>query len=162
MDRDCWLDLTAHGAAPGHPTSRFRNSGSLISPNRTVGGTVTGAGKRLKQHDPSIRVYAAEPEYGDLVYGLRNLDEGYVPEVLDQSVLDSRIKVNSRKALAMTRRLAAEEGIFAGVSTGASLVVAVRVCKRLPEGGWKYLSTGAYAPGDSDEIAERISGTLWA
>jgi cysteine synthase len=137
-----------------------------------TGGTVTGVGKRLKRHDPAIRIYAAEPEYGDLVYGLRNLDEGYVPEVLDQSVLDSRIKVNSRKALAMTRRLAAEEGIFAGVSTGASLVVAVRVCRRLPEGsdvvalspdgGWKYLSTGAYAPGDTDEIAERISGTLWA
>lgn len=137
-----------------------------------TGGTVTGAGKRLKQHDPSIRVYAAEPEYGDLVYGLRNLDEGYVPEVLDVDVLDSRIKVDSRKALAWTRRLAAEEGIFAGVSTGASLAVAVRVCKRLPEGskvvalspdgGWKYLSTGAYAPGETDDVAEAISGTLWA
>lgn len=137
-----------------------------------TGGTVTGAGKRLKQHDPSIRVYAAEPEYGDLVYGLRNLDEGYVPEVLDVDVLDSRIKVDSRKALAWTRRLAAEEGIFAGVSTGASLAVAVRICKRLPQGskvvalspdgGWKYLSTGAYAPGDTDDVAEAISGTLWA
>ena len=137
-----------------------------------TGGTVTGAGKRLKQHDPSIRVYAAEPEYGDLVYGLRNLDEGYVPEVLDVDVLDSRIKVDSRKALAWTRRLAAEEGIFAGVSTGASLAVAVRICKRLPEGskvvalspdgGWKYLSTGAYAPGETDDVAEAISGTLWA
>jgi [CysO sulfur-carrier protein]-thiocarboxylate-dependent cysteine synthase len=137
-----------------------------------TGGTVTGAGRRLKEHDPAIKVYAAEPEYGDLVYGLRNLDEGYVPEVLDQSILDSRIKVDSRKALGWTRRLAEEEGIFAGVSTGASLAVAVRVCKRLPEGsrivalspdgGWKYLSTGAYAPGDVDEIAERISGTLWA
>ena len=137
-----------------------------------TGGTVTGAGKRLKQHDPSIRVYAAEPEYGDLVYGLRNLDEGYVPEVLDTSVLDSRIKVDSHKALTWTRRLAAEEGIFAGVSTGASLAVAVRVCRRLPEGskvvalspdgGWKYLSTGAYAPGDTDEIAASIKDTLWA
>lgn len=137
-----------------------------------TGGTVTGAGRRLKRHDPSIKVFAAEPEYGDLVYGLRNLDEGYVPEVLDTSVLDSRIKVDSRKALAWTRRLAEEEGIFAGVSTGASLAVAVRVCKRLPEGskivalspdgGWKYLSTGAYAPGDVDEIADRIAGTLWA
>jgi [CysO sulfur-carrier protein]-thiocarboxylate-dependent cysteine synthase len=137
-----------------------------------TGGTVTGAGKRLKRWDPAIKVYAAEPEYGDLVYGLRNLDEGYVPEVLDQSVLDSRIKVDSLKALRWTRRLAEEEGIFAGVSTGASLAVAVRVCGRLPEGskivalspdgGWKYLSTGAYAPGDVEEIATRISGTLWA
>ncbi len=137
-----------------------------------TGGTVTGAGRRLKRWDPAIKVYAAEPEYGDLVYGLRNLDEGYVPEVLDQSVLDGRIKVDSRRALDWTRRLAQEEGIFAGVSTGASLAVAVRVCGRLPEGsrivalspdgGWKYLSTGAYAPGDTDAIAERISGTLWA
>jgi [CysO sulfur-carrier protein]-thiocarboxylate-dependent cysteine synthase len=137
-----------------------------------TGGTVTGVGRRLKQYDPSIKVYAAEPEYGDLVYGLRNLDEGYVPEVLDQDVLDSRIKVNSLNALTWTRRLAEEEGIFAGVSTGASLAVAVRVCQRLPEGssvvalspdgGWKYLSTGAYARGDVKEIAEKISGTLWA
>jgi [CysO sulfur-carrier protein]-thiocarboxylate-dependent cysteine synthase len=137
-----------------------------------TGGTVTGAGRRLKRWNPGVKVYAAEPEYGDLVYGLRNLDEGYVPEVLDQSVLDSRIKVNSRRALEWTRRLAQEEGIFAGVSTGASLAVAARVCGRLPEGskvvalspdgGWKYLSTGAYAPGDVATIAERISGVLWA
>jgi cysteine synthase B len=137
-----------------------------------TGGTVTGAGRRLKLWNPQVKVYAAEPEYGDLVYGLRNLDEGYVPEVLDESVLDGRIKVNSLKALQATRELAEVEGIFAGVSTGASLNVAVRVCKRLPEGskivalspdgGWKYLSTGAYAPGDVREIATRISGTLWA
>lgn len=137
-----------------------------------TGGTVTGVGKRLKRHDPSIKVFAAEPEYGDLVYGLRNLDEGYVPEVLDADVLDSRIKVDSRRALAWTRRLAAEEGIFAGVSTGASLAVADRICSRLPtgsdivalspDGGWKYLSTGAYAPGDADDLAETLSGTLWA
>jgi [CysO sulfur-carrier protein]-thiocarboxylate-dependent cysteine synthase len=137
-----------------------------------TGGTVTGAGKRLKQWNPEVKVFAAEPEYGDLVYGLRNLDEGYVPEVLDQSVLDSRIKVNSLKALQATRDLAEYEGIFAGVSTGASIVVAQRVCARLPEGskivalspdgGWKYLSTGAYAPGEVKEIATAISGTLWA
>ncbi len=137
-----------------------------------TGGTVTGVGRRLKAWNPDVRIYAAEPEYGDLVYGLRNLDEGYVPEVLDQSVLDGRIKVDSLKALQATRELAEVEGIFAGVSTGASLAVAQRVCARLPEGskvvalspdgGWKYLSTGAYAPGDVREIATAISGTLWA
>ena len=137
-----------------------------------TGGTVTGVGKRLKRWNPDVRVYAAEPEYGDLVYGLRNLDEGYVPEVLDLTVLDGRIKVDSLRALEMTRRLAEVEGVFAGVSTGASLAVAVRVCERLPrgskvvafspDGGWKYLSTGAYAPGDLEAIAARISGTLWA
>ena len=137
-----------------------------------TGGTVTGVGKRLKRWNPDVKVYAAEPEYGDLVYGLRNLDEGYVPEVLDLTVLDGRIKVDSLKALEVTRRLAEVEGVFAGVSTGASLAVALRVCERLPrgskvvafspDGGWKYLSTGAYAPGDLEEIAARISGTLWA
>ncbi len=137
-----------------------------------TGGSVTGVGRRLKRWNPEVKVYAAEPEYGDLVYGLRNLDEGYVPEVLDLEVLDSRIKVDSRKALGATRQLAEAEGIFAGVSTGASLVVAQRVAPRLPEGaqivamspdgGWKYLSTGAYAPGDLDELATSISGTLWA
>jgi [CysO sulfur-carrier protein]-thiocarboxylate-dependent cysteine synthase len=137
-----------------------------------TGGTVTGVGKRLKRWNPAIRIYAAEPEYGDLVYGLRNLDEGYVPEVLDLDVLDGRIKIDSLKALTMTRRLVEEEGIFAGVSTGASVAVAVRVASRLPhgakivafspDGGWKYLSTGAYSPGDVKVIASRISGTLWA
>ena len=137
-----------------------------------TGGSVTGVGRRLKRWTPEVKVFAAEPEYGDLVYGLRNLDEGYVPEVLDLTVLDSRIKVDSRKALGATRELADVEGIFAGVSTGASLVVAQRICRRLPEGskvvamspdgGWKYLSTGAYAAGDLDRIATEISGTLWA
>jgi cysteine synthase B len=137
-----------------------------------TGGSVTGVGRRLKRWNPDVRIYAAEPEYGDLVYGLRNLDEGYVPEVLDLNVLDGRIKVDSRKALGATRELADREGIFAGISTGASITVAQRICKRLPEGsdvvamspdgGWKYLSTGAYAPGDLDEIATSISETLWA
>ncbi len=137
-----------------------------------TGGTVTGVGRRLKSWNPDVKIYAAEPEYGDLVYGLRNLDEGYVPEVLDVDVLDGRIKVDSLRALEWTRRLVEDEGIFAGVSTGASLAVAARVCERLPEGsdvvalspdgGWKYLSTGAYAPGDVREIATEISGTLWA
>jgi [CysO sulfur-carrier protein]-thiocarboxylate-dependent cysteine synthase len=139
-----------------------------------TGGTLTGVGWRLKEYDPAIKVFAAEPEYGELVYGLRNIDEGFVPPVLDTSVLDGRIKVNSLRALIATRDLAAEEGIFAGVSTGAALSVALRVCtpRRLPhgskvvvvsaDGGWKYLSTGAYAPGDVEKIAESIQNTLWA
>ncbi len=137
-----------------------------------TGGTVTGVGRRLKEWDPAVRVYAAEPEYGDLVYGLRNLDEGYVPEVLDETVLDGRIKIDSLKALTATRALVREEGIFAGISTGAAIAVAVRVAERLedgarivvhsPDGGWKYLSTGAYAPGDVTEIAGRLAETIWA
>jgi len=139
-----------------------------------TGGTLTGVGRRLKEHDPAIKVFAAEPEYGDLVYGLRNIDEGFIPPVLDQTVLDSRIKVDSLKALGATRDLVRREGIFAGVSTGAALHVAIRVCEtgRVPEGskvvvlspdgGWKYLSTGAYASGDLEAIAEKLQNTLWA
>ena len=147
--------------------------GALVAGLGT-GGTLTGVGRRFKEHDPAIKVFAAEPEYGDQVYGLRNIDEGFVPPVLDTSVLDGRIKVDSVKALQATRDLAAAEGIFAGVSTGAALAVALRVCdpRRLaegskvvvvsPDGGFKYLSTGAYAPGDVADIAAGLSQTLWA
>jgi cysteine synthase len=139
-----------------------------------TGGTLTGVGRRLKEHNPAVRVFAAEPEYGDLVYGLRNIDEGFIPPVLDQTVLDGRIKIDTLNSLAATRDVAAQEGLFVGVSTGAALAVALRVCtpKRLPEGskvvvispdgGWKYLSTGAYGSGDVAEIAARLQDTLWA
>jgi [CysO sulfur-carrier protein]-thiocarboxylate-dependent cysteine synthase len=139
-----------------------------------TGGTLTGAGRRLKEHDPAIKVFAAEPEYGELVYGLRNLDEGFVPPVLDEGVLDGRVKVDSLRALALTRDLVAKEGVFAGPSTGAALHVALRVCtpRRLPrgsrivvvspDGGHKYLSTGAYDPGDLERVAESLRNTVWA
>lgn len=139
-----------------------------------TGGTLTGVGQRLREHNPAIKIIAAEPEYGDLVYGLRNIDEGFIPPVFDEGVLDGRIKVDSLKALAATRELLATEGIFAGPSTGAALHIARRVCtpRRLaegskvvvlsPDGGWKYLSTGAYDPGELSVIAERLQNTLWA
>lgn len=139
-----------------------------------TGGTLTGVGRRLKEYHPGAKVFAAEPEYGDLVYGLRNLEEGFIPPVLDESVLDGRIKVDSRNALIATRELVHQEGVFVGPSTGAALHVARRVCAphRLPAGakvvvispddGWKYVSTGAYDPGDVDKIAERLQNTLWA
>ncbi len=167
---------------PANPAAHYETTGPEIIADLPdvdafvaclgTGGTITGVGQRLKQWNPTVRVFAAEPEYGELVYGLRNLDEGYVPEVLDENVLDGRIKVNTLQAVRFTRELVRTEGIFAGVSTGAALAVAVRVCQRLPEGtkvvvlspdgGWKYLSTGAYAPGDVEVIAERLSRTIWA
>jgi [CysO sulfur-carrier protein]-thiocarboxylate-dependent cysteine synthase len=115
-------------------------------------------------------VVAAEPEYGDLVYGLRNLDEGFVPPIFDERVLDRRIKVGSHDALFRTRQLAAAEGVFAGISTGAILHVALRVAERAdradivvlaPDGGWKYLSTGAYGA-DPDAAEAGLRGQLWA
>jgi cysteine synthase B len=147
--------------------------GALVSGLGT-GGTLTGVGRRLKEHNPDIKVFAAEPEYGDLVYGLRNLDEGFVPPVFDPSLLDARIKVDSQRALEATRALAQNAGVFAGVSTGAALAVAQRMCapERLAEGtkvvvisadgGWKYLSTGAFDAGDPTKLAEDLAATVWA
>ena len=135
-----------------------------------TGGTLMGCGRRLREHNPDVQIVAAEPEYGELVYGLRNLDEGYIPPIIDLDVLNRRIKVGTRDALLRTRQLVDQEGIFAGISSGAVLHVALRVAEKiesgtivllLPDGGWKYLSTGAYS-GDFEEAVSRLEGTLWA
>ena len=102
--------------------------------------------------------------------GLRNLEEGFIPPIIDVSVLDKKIKVSTRQALATTRELLEKEAIFAGISSGAALAIAIRFAKDadvrnvvvlLPDGGWKYLSTGAYT-GDFEEAATRLEGILWA
>jgi [CysO sulfur-carrier protein]-thiocarboxylate-dependent cysteine synthase len=134
-----------------------------------TGGTLTGAGRRLKEHSPGVKVIAAEPELGELVYGLRSLDEGFIPPVLDESVLDGRFLVSSEDALRATRELAEREGVFAGISSGAVLHVARRIAADLEEadmvclladGGWKYLSTEAWAE-DVERAAKKVSETLW-
>ncbi len=133
-------------------------------------GTLMGVGRYLKEQDAGIQIVAAEPEYGDLVYGLRNLDEGFVPPIFDETLLDRRIKVNSHDALRRTRELAAAEGIFAGISSGAILHVALRLAEQAEQadvvllvcdGGWKYLSTGAYGA-DPDAAEAGLRGQLWA
>jgi cysteine synthase B len=135
-----------------------------------TGGTLMGCGRRIREQNPSAQIVAAEPEYGELVYGLRNLDEGFIPEIIDLSVLTRRIKVGTEDALRRTRQLVEQEGIFAGISSGAALHVAVRVAEKLssgtivvllPDGGWKYLSTGAYG-GDFEAAVKRLEGMLWA
>jgi len=135
-----------------------------------TGGTLMGCGRRIREHNSSAQIVAAEPEYGELVYGLRNLDEGFIPEVIDLSVLTRRIKVGTEDALRRTRQLVEQEGIFAGISSGAALHVALRVAEKmttgtivvlLPDGGWKYLSTGAYG-GDFESAVKRLEGMLWA
>ncbi|MFA5891235.1 MAG: cysteine synthase family protein [Actinomycetota bacterium] len=135
-----------------------------------TGGTLMGCGRRIKEHNPQAKIIAAEPEYGELVYGLRNLDEGFIPPVIDVSLLDGRIKVGTRDALRATRELVQKEGIFAGISSGAALHVAQRVAGRmesgtvvvlLPDGGWKYLSTGAYDL-EYDEAVAKLEGMIWA
>jgi cysteine synthase len=137
-----------------------------------TGGTLTGVGRRLKEHDPSIEVYAAEPELGELVYGLRSLDEGYVPPIFDADILDGRIKVRARESIMWTRALLEREGIFAGISAGAVIWVAQRVGERLArrgggdcvcllaDGGWKYLSTEAWVQ-DIDTAETRVEDVLW-
>jgi [CysO sulfur-carrier protein]-thiocarboxylate-dependent cysteine synthase len=134
-----------------------------------TGGSLTGAGRRLKEHNSEVKVIAAEPELGELVYGLRSLDEGFIPPVLDESVLDRKFLVSSADALHATRELTQKEGIFAGISSGAVLHVARRVTAEieagdvvclLPDGGWKYLSTHAWSP-DLDLAEKSVEETLW-
>jgi cysteine synthase B len=133
-----------------------------------TGGTLTGVGRALKAARPSVRIVAAEPLPGELVQGLRSLDEGFVPPVLDASVLDDRYLVGNRDAVIGVRRLLGEEGIFAGLSSGAAVAVAVRVARDLPsgnvvvllaDGGWKYLSTDLWRR-DLDELEDELEGSL--
>jgi cysteine synthase B len=137
-------------------------------------GTLMGVGRFLRERVPDVAIVAAEPRYGELVYGLRNIDEGFVPELYDESVLTARYSVTSEAALRRTRELLAAEGIFAGISTGCALHAALGMAAKavsagkradiafvVADGGWKYLSTGAY-DGTLDEAEKRLEGQLWA
>jgi cysteine synthase B len=137
-------------------------------------GTLMGAGRFFREHKPEVRIVAAEPRYGELVYGLRNLDEGFVPELYDESLIDSRFSIGPRDAVRRVRELIAAEGVFAGISTGAILHAALQQAKRsadagesadiafvVADGGWKYLSTGAYE-GTLEQAEDRLDGQIWA
>jgi [CysO sulfur-carrier protein]-thiocarboxylate-dependent cysteine synthase len=137
-------------------------------------GTLMGVGRFLRERVPDVKVVAAEPRYGELVYGLRNIDEGFIPELYDESVLTTRFSVASREALRRTRELLELEGIFAGISTGGALHAAIGMAAKavkageradivfvVADGGWKYLSTGAYG-GTLEEAEARLEGQLWA
>jgi cysteine synthase len=137
-------------------------------------GTLMGAGRYLREHNPAVQIVAAEPRYGELVYGLRNVDEGFVPELYDPSVLTTRFSVSSADALRRTRELVAAEGIFAGISAGCALHAGLALAHKaeangkqadivvlIADGGWKYLSTGAYS-GTLEEAERSLDGQLWA
>jgi cysteine synthase len=133
-----------------------------------TGGTLTGVGRFLKRERPGVRIIAAEPLPGEQVQGLRSLDEGFVPPVLDASVLDDRYLVGNRDAVLGVRRLMREERIFAGLSSGAALHVALRAAAEMEEGsivvlladgGFKYLSTGIYDR-DIDDLDEELERSL--
>jgi [CysO sulfur-carrier protein]-thiocarboxylate-dependent cysteine synthase len=137
-------------------------------------GTLMGVGRYLREKVPGVSIVAAEPRYGELVYGLRNLDEGFIPELYDESVLTARYSVGPRDAIRRTRELLAAEGIFGGISTGAVLHAALAVARKavaagtradiafiVADGGWKYLSTGAYS-GSLEKAEAHLNGQLWA
>ena len=164
---------------PANPLAHYEGTGAEILrdlPEIThfvagmgTGGTLTGTGRRLHEHDLEIQVIAAEPELGDLVYGLRSLDEGFVPPIFDPGEVNRKFLVNSADSLRATRELTAREGIFAGISSGAVVHVAQRIASEiergdivclLPDGGWKYLSTEAWA--EDVETAEKgVAESLW-
>jgi cysteine synthase len=134
-----------------------------------TGGTLTGVGRALHAHDASVRIVAAEPELGDLVYGLRSLDEGFIPPIFDPAEVNRKFLVRSADALRATRELTSREGIFAGISSGAVVHVAQRIAAELDEGhivcvladgGWKYLSTEAWAD-DLATAEKKVSESLW-
>ena len=134
-----------------------------------TGGTLMGNGRRLKEElGDAVKIVAAEPMQGEPVQGLRSLDDGFIPPIIDLEMLDRKIFVTNRDAILWTRRLLDEEGIFAGVSSGAIARVAVRIANELDEGnvvflvaddGWKYLSSGIYTR-PVDEI-ENLESTVW-
>src|SRR5579859_4089945 len=133
-----------------------------------TGGTLTGTGRRLKKDKPGVQIVAAEPHPGEGVQGLRSLDEGFIPPVLDPSVLDRKILVTSDDSLLLTRRLAEQEGVFAGISSGAVLHAALRVARDLDraemvclfaDAGWKYLSLGVWSnslQAAQDTVREKV------
>jgi cysteine synthase B len=164
---------------PANPRAHYETTGPEILrdvPDVDVfvaglgtGGTLTGVGHFLKEHRPDVKVVACAPHPGDLVQGLRSLDEGFIPAVLDESVLDGKIVVDSRNSFAATKELTQAEGIFAGISSGAVLRTAQRVAARLDRGnvvllladsGWKYLSTSLWSK-EYEELGDEIEAKVW-
>lgn len=137
-------------------------------------GTLMGVGRYLRERLPDVQIVAAEPRYGELLYGLRNLDEGFVPELYDPAVITRRFSVGAADAVRRTRELLHTEGLFAGISTGAILHASMTIAEQeakagraadialiVCDGGWKYLSTGAYE-GSVEEAAAKLEDQLWA
>jgi [CysO sulfur-carrier protein]-thiocarboxylate-dependent cysteine synthase len=179
MARDPKYHLTFQYGNTANPQAHYEGTGEEIVrdlPEVThfvaglgTGGTLMGCGRRLREHNPDVKIIAAEPELGELVYGLRSLDEGFVPPILDETMLDRKFLVDSADALHATRALVEREGVFAGISSGAVLHVANRIAQDVEEGdivclladgGWKYLSTNAWAA-ELERAEKGVEETLW-
>ncbi|MEO9177278.1 MAG: cysteine synthase family protein [Gaiellales bacterium] len=168
-------------ANPANPDVHYRTTGVEILEECPdvdafvaglgTGGTLMGVGRRLREANPDVQIIAAEPLAGDDVSGLRSLEDGYVPEVLDVSKLDRKLLVSNAEAVRGLRLLARTEGIFAGVSAGGVLHVALRVAAELDapanivmlfaDGGWKYLSAGLWDRDERDLAGEMESKIWW-
>ena len=134
-----------------------------------TGGTLMGTGRRLKEHNPDVKIIAVAPEPGDYIQALRSLEEGFIPPILDLSLLETRMMVSSADAFHMTKDLLQREGIFAGISSGSVVLGALKMAHRiekgnivclLADGGWKYLSTGLWTK-DYGELEEEATGKIW-
>ena len=134
-----------------------------------TGGTLMGVGRRLKEHNPQVKIVAVAPEPEDFISGLRSLEDGFIPPILDLDMLDSRMLVGSFDAFHTAKRLLNEEGIFAGVSSGSVVYGAIRQAERMEEGsivclladgGWKYLSTSLWTK-DYDQLRHESKGKIW-
>jgi cysteine synthase B len=164
---------------PANPLAHYETTGAEILADCPevdafvaglgTGGTLMGVGRRLREANPDVRIYAAEPRPGENVQGLRSLDEGFVPEIFDPAMLDGKFLVSNAQAIGALRALGAEEGIFAGVSSGAVLVAADRVARRmehgtivalLADGGWKYLSDDLWTR-PLAEMGEDLESRNW-
>jgi cysteine synthase len=162
---------------PANPQAHYRGTGAeiiealdrvdVLVAGLGTGGTLMGAGERVRESFPDVVVAAAEPLPGDPVMGLRSLEDGYVPPILDVSKLDRKLLVSNAEAVAGVRGLLGEEGIFAGVSAGAVVYVARRLAEELDEGvvvtiladgGWKYLSASFW---DADDVEGEMESELW-
>lgn len=169
------LKLLFQYGNPANPLAHYEGTGPEIwrdCPEVDVfvaglgtSGTLMGVGRYLKEQNPAVRVVAVEPPAGELVQGLRSLDDGFVPPIFDPAVLDRRFIVRPRESIEWLRRLLEECGVFAGVSSGAAVAGAAKMAEQmdtgtivtlLPDGGWKYLSSGAWTD-DLDVVEERAT-----
>ncbi|HLZ07412.1 MAG TPA: cysteine synthase family protein [Chloroflexota bacterium] len=179
LARDTSLYMPYQYGNQANPEAHYKTTGQEIvddTPDVDVfvaglgtGGTLMGVGHRLKAHDSRIRIIAVEPEQGDLVQGLRSLEDGFIPPILDLDLLDGKIMCDSSAALRGERLLALSEGIFGGISSGAVIYGAIRAAERmesgtvvalLADGGWKYLSTGLWTKAP-ERFREDMAGKLW-
>ena len=163
----------------GNPDAHYETTGQeivdavpdvdLFVAGLGTGGTLMGVGRRLREHNPAVKIVAVAPEPDDFISGLRRLEDGYVPPILDLNMLDSRLLVGSLPAFRTTKELLHQEGVFAGISSGSVVYGAMRQAERLAsghivcllaDGGWKYLSTSLWTK-DYEQLEKEAQGKIW-